>query len=103
MLKIAYGELKLLPDEFERFSWREFFLMYEGHLRAWEKRYVEPIRVSAYVTYTQGFRGSRKHPKSIKQFWPLNFEKPGLDTDLMVEVMKKAKAKLISEKDGKRT
>lgn len=70
-MKIAYGKLKILPEDFKRFSWRDFYLMLEGHNQAHKDEILRPLRIVAYNVYATNFRGTKKSPKPIERFWPL--------------------------------
>jgi len=50
-LALAFGEIGLLPDEFYRMSWKEFFLTAKGFYKKYWNEW-EQTRLIAYTTAT---------------------------------------------------
>lgn len=88
---MAFGELSLLPDDFYRMSWREFFITLKGRRKATQDRYLMDsllTRELAYQVYTSIplKKGKRHTPK--KKYWPHPWDQE--DEGREIEQMKAA-------------
>jgi len=68
VLALAFGELELLPDEFYKMSWKEFYLMVKGY----NKRYWLGWEHTRLLSYTMASTVQRKKRlPSMKKWMPL--------------------------------
>lgn len=71
------------PDEFYRYSWREFFLKLHGFTKSEYKEW-ERVRLVAYVVASASPNRGKKQMPSITRWLPLPTDKKhDLDTDKM--------------------
>lgn len=86
--------MNIPPDEFYKFSWREFFLKLHGFTKS-EYKQLEHTRLISYITAATHYKGKSRFP-SITKWMPLPTDrKSDLDVDKMKLVWDK-----INKKDG---
>ena len=71
-MALAFGEIGLLPDDFYRMSWKEFFLTAKGFYKKYWNEW-EQTRLIAYTTATTV--QSKKRLPSMRKWMPLPSDK----------------------------
>lgn len=76
-MALAFGEMELLPDDFYKMSWREFFLLVRGRRKAQETDFITDAALSrevAYQVYCSIPLKKGKRHVSKKKYWPLPWD-----------------------------
>lgn len=79
MMMFALGFLGYSPDVFWSMTLREYKNALTGYTKKekWnDRKHQSWIRAVAYNVYQLGFMFSKKQPKSIDAFWPLQRKTP---------------------------
>jgi len=80
--------MNIPPDEFYKYSWREFFLKLHGFTKSEYKEW-EKVRFQSYVVASSSYKGKGRFP-SITRWLPLPTDKKNnVDTDKMKAVWDK--------------
>lgn len=95
---MAFGDMELLPDDFYKMSWREFFLMARGKAKKSEKEFIKLatlIREVSYQIYCSIPLAKGRRHISKKKYWELPFDKESDDkeTSALIGAMEKLKQK----------
>lgn len=100
-MALAFGEMELLPDDFYRMSWREFFLLVRGRRKAQETDFITDAvltREIAFQVYCSIPLGKKKRHKSKEKYWPLPWDSNKEEKE--VASMKAAMKLLKSKRNG---
>lgn len=76
-MALAFGEMELLPDDFYRMSWREFFLLVRGRRKSQETDFITDAVLSREIAYqiycSIPLRKGKRHV-SKKKYWSLPWD-----------------------------
>lgn len=90
--------MELLPDDFYRMSWREFFLTVRGRFKKRESEFIKEATLTREISYqvycSIPFPKGKRH-MSKKKYWELPFDKEidDKETQMLIGAMKVLKNK----------